>query len=460
MKKILDFITSLILPRKMYRYHNMKVIYSVGIFIVSIVILLFSINLTTKSHMYEKIEKPDFDKYDYEIISEKTTSHAIVNDKIINDINIPKYKITTSNSGGYYLDVDYPTDKPDTFQGVFTKTYKNKTTGKKLEVKIILDEVTDFFDTKKNMTLFDERVIDLEGYICQKKDENTEYLLVAFTKKSFYYLYNMGQVFQNGKWQDTANTKYGTYELDTNNEYIYYLPTVGKEVEEITKDAYGNYDTSKWSTITTEGAKATYIVDGEEVELTAAKKMKQNVRYMVYNGEYIYSNTDIETLNDIENGANFYNSNFENVAVNLITIMAEADTNIQKSFYTIFVFIINLVLSLLWVFITWLLSRKFVLNKFREYYAICSITYVTSSVIGCILGFFIRFDTLMLVMLAVELLYYIVATFRINTDPKLLNPTDDENENSNNQNKENRQIETPKLNFKKVKPSDDSFKVE
>lgn len=456
MKKVLNFLATLVLPRKMYKYHEMKIIYSVGIFLLSMVVLLLSINLTTKHHMYEKIQKPDFEKYDFELINEKSINVAIINDQVQN-VNMPKYKIATSNSGGFYLDIDYTTDTPDTFKGIFTRVYKNTTTNRLLEVKIILDETSDFFDEDNQTTLFDERLIDLGGYLKQDRDENTDYLLCAFTRKSFYYLYNLGQVKENNKWVDTASTRYGAYEVDANGEYIYYLPTVGKEAEELENklNSYGKYDTSLWSTITTEGASETYTLsDGSQITLTAEKKLRQNVRYMIYNGEYIYSNVDQELLN---NDANLYNSDFKKVMINLIDAMAEADTNIQKSFYTIFVMVINLGLSLLWVLITWLLSRKFVMNKFREYYAICSITYLTSSVLGCILGFFIRFDTLMLIMLAIELMYYIVVTFRINTDPNLLNPKDDDSNNDTPSN--TNKPDAPAITFKKIK-THDTYTVE
>ena len=38
MKKIKDFLLSLILPSKMYKHHNMRFIYSLGIFILSTLI--------------------------------------------------------------------------------------------------------------------------------------------------------------------------------------------------------------------------------------------------------------------------------------------------------------------------------------------------------------------------------------------------------------------------------------
>ena len=98
------------------------------------------------------------------------------------------------------------------------------------------------------------------------------------------------------------------------------------------------------------------------------------------------------------------------------------------------------------------------MNKFKEYYAICSITYITTSILGFILGFFIKFDTLMFILLIIELIYYIFVTFRINTDPNLLNPKDEERKDDSNDNNKP-EVEQPAITFKKIK-SDDAYHVE
>ena len=91
MKKVKEFLLSIILPRKMYRHHSMKVIYSVFVFILSAFLLLFSINLSTKRFMKDMIGSVNFEENDY---------------KVVNEIQLPKYRIAKSNSGGYYLDVE------------------------------------------------------------------------------------------------------------------------------------------------------------------------------------------------------------------------------------------------------------------------------------------------------------------------------------------------------------------
>ena len=95
------------------------------------------------------------------------------------------------------------------------------------------------------------------------------------------------------------------------------------------------------------------------------------MRYAIYNGEYVYSNINIDRINDENDSVNFgQNKDIKYVLTNYVELMAEADANIQKSMYSVFVVIINIIFPLVWVLITWLLSRKFVMNKFKEYYAI------------------------------------------------------------------------------------------
>ena len=57
-----------------------------------------------------------------------------------------------------------------------------------------------------------------------------------------------------------------------------------------------------------------------------------------------------------------------------------------------------------------------------------------------------------------ELIYYIFVTFRINTDPNLLNPKDEERKDDSNDNNKP-EVEQPAITFKKIK-SDDAYHVE
>ena len=441
MKKFKQIILSFILPRKMYKYHNLNILYSVIILIITALIVLFSVNLSTERFTRQLILSPNFEKNNY---------------KLETKIDFPEYKIVQSNGGGYYLDVMVATQNTDTYQNVLTTTLKSDKN--EMEVTIIFDEKCDLFKENPDISI-DNNLFDLNAYMLQyrgdsRNDNNKEYLLFIFTKKSFYYLYNLGQIQDAyGDWKDTANRANGSYEQSSVGGYKYFLPKDANEANCI--DVYGNYDITKWSVETTEGNTTT--IDG--VTYTAQKRISANLRKAIYNGEYVYNNCDIELMNQDKDCANFYkNSDFINAINQYVELMVASDASIQKSMYSIFAIMINVVISFAWVFITWLLSRKFVMNKFKEYYAICAISYIPISIIACIFGFFIRFESLMLFLLVAELIFYIFVTFRINTYDELLN-NDDEDKTPSKPSITLLKPSKPKMDFKKVK-SEDSYYVE
>lgn len=442
MKKFKEIILSFILPRKMYKYHNLNIFYSIIILIITALIILFSVNLSTERFTRQLINSPNFEKDNY---------------KLETKLEIPEYKIVQSNSGGYYLDVLVATQNTDTYQNVFTTTLKSDK--KEMEVTIIFDEKCDLFKQENPDTSIDSDLFDLNAYMTQyrgdsRNDIDKEYLLFIFTNKSFYYLYNLGQVQDAyGDWKDSINRTNSSYEQSSIGGYKYFLP---KDASELVIDSYGNYDISKWTVETTEDNST--IIDG--ITYKAEKRISANLRKAIYNGEYVYNNCDVELMNQDKNGANFYkNTDFINAVNTYVELMVASDASIQKSMYSIFAIVINVIISFAWVFITWLLSRKFVMNKFKEYYAICAISYIPVSVVACILGFFIRFETLMLFLLVAELVFYIFVTFRINTYEELLKKDNDDDETPSKPKITLLRPSKPKMDFKKVK-SDGSYYVE
>lgn len=445
MQKIIDFLKSIVMPRKMYRYHDLKVIYSVLIFIVSIFVLLFSINISTRGFMEDLIGHPDFEHYNYTLVKEES------------DI-FPKYQIATSHSGNLYLDCEEAgkDGAADSFNGVYNATLRDSDRGNTVILTVVFYENLDLFSSTDNMIaegslkkLKEVANFDLDGYINQERKDKTSYVLYIFTTKSFYYLYNLGQEYRDNKWVDASNVRNTSFECNTDGSYKYFLP---KDESELVINSYGNYDISYWTMESTKDASATF-----NSEIKSERRLTDNLRRAINSGEYVYGNLETTFINQKEDAINFgSNENIEEVLELQVKLMAECDANIQKNMYSFFVVLINLIFPLAWVFITWLLSRKFVMSKFREYYAICSITYITTSVIGFILGFFMSFDRLMLILLMIELVYYIFVTFRINTDPDLLDENKDDDGNSK---VETPKIIKPKTEFKKIQ-SDDAYRVE
>lgn len=449
MKKFKDFILSFILPRKMYRHHNMKFIYALFIFILSAFIILFSVNLSVKRFMRKNIGSPRFEEIQYE----KTAS-----------VTFPKYKIVKSENGGYYLDCDEPgTDGVDSYHNVV----HTQLVGKRQNQKKILDVTTVFIE---DMDLFksdgteivtiDQSIFHLENYLNQPVQDNYEYVLYIFTKKAFYYCYNLGKVKNaNGNLVDAPTYQYA-YQYDDSGAYRYFLPKDSSEL--VYDETYQTWDITLWSVETAEGEVATLQdANGQSVTVTSSRKHQENLRYALRGGEYIYNNiVDIDELGKSDAVINLGgNSNLPEVLAELYEVMVVADAQIQKSMYGLIAMIVNVLVPLLWVLITWLMSRHFAMNKFREYYAICAVTYLSTSIIGFILGFFIEFTKLMLIVLIIELIYYIFVTFRINTDPALLDQDQNAKDDDKHPPMDQPAIQKPKLKFKEIK-SDDAYQVE
>lgn len=434
-----DLILSFFLPRKMYRHHNMRFIFSVGIFFGAMLILLFSVNISTAHFMRKMINTPDFSKSEYVFEGE------------IEDF--PDYKIDNIN-GEIRLDCsETGTTDGDTYRKVIHNTLKEKNGVNRIDLTVVFfEDYNPFKDEDKQFALQNSNfkdVFDLDGYLRQEKAENTEYLLYVFTKTAFYYSYNLGE-------GSKASSALPIYDYNQNNFTVnYYLPDINNP-DELSKNAYGSWDPANWSRKVSESETIQY--EGETIK--AMPKLLPTLREIFLNTEYLYQNTDYDIINAEKEQANFKtNSNINEALSQMVEIMVLADANIQKSIYSIFTCLINLIFPFIWVLITWLMSRKFVMSKFREYYAICSITYLVTSIIGFILGFFISFDKLILILLVIELIYYIVATFRINTDPSLLEPGDENDESNSNDKPDVPGFKKPKVNFKKVESSD-TYRIE
>ncbi len=437
-----DLILSFFAPRKMYRHHNMRFVFSMGIFIMSSLILLFSVNISTPRFMRKMMNTPDYAKNEYVYQENKET--------------FPKYKIDSLN-GEIILDCDEKgvTDG-NTYRNVVHNILKDKNSAKKIDLTVVyLEDYDPFKDTEgvfniQNSSFKD--TFDLEGYLNQTKNDELEYILYIFTKTAFYYSYNLGS-------GSKANSTLPIYEYDsTTFEINYYLPNIDNP-EELKKNSFaeegksGNWDVSLWTRKVSKGEKVTY----NNEEIIASPRLLPTVREVFASTEYLYKNIDYTVINADKNQANFKtNDNVNEVLSQLVELMVLSDSNVQKSLYSLFVCLINLVFPFIWVLLTWLMSKKFVMSKFREYYAICSITYLVTSVIGFILGFFLSFDKLIMILLIVELVYYIIATFRINTDPKLLEVEETDGDNNR---PDVPSIKKPKIDFKKVE-SDDTYHIE
>lgn len=442
--KIKDTILSFILPRKMYRHHRMRFIFSLGLFICSTLIILFSVNTSTK-------------KFIKKLIPTTEVSNSIYNSS---KIEVPNYSIIETPDGEVILDCNIESNVEGVVNGyrnVFHDEISKKDGTGVLDLTIVFIEDMNTLKTTQEEIAVEmsklKSVFDFDSYMNQQCSDTKEYLLYIFTRNSFYYCFNLGKVKDKaGVWVDNPNVfQITSYEYDTaSNQNIYYLPASSEQLVK-SEQFPDQWDTSKWTNMVS--SSDTFEYNGEVIH--AKKKFNNNIRHILFKGEYMYNSVDYSLINSTENPVNFSkNTDKLSVISGMYDIMVDVDTNIQKSLYSFFTLISNLILPLVFVLITWLLSKNFVLSKFKEYYAICSIIYLVVSIIGFGLGFLIPFDKLIFILIIVELLYYIIATFRINSDQALLDEAAENGEEAKQPG-----IIKPKMKFTKIE-SDDSYHIE
>lgn len=94
-----------------------------------------------------------------------------------------------------------------------------------------------------------------------------------------------------------------------------------------------------------------------------------------------------------------------------------------KQNYTLSSFIMNVIIPLIMIFLFYIIfKRGGVLKKFKEYYNIAAIAFVPTSIIIFLLGFFISYTEAFIIYFPVQALFYIFCIFRINVE---LNPEDE-----------------------------------
>lgn len=173
MKKIKDFLLSLILPSKMYKHHNMRFIYSLGIFILSTLIILFSVNLSMRKFTEKTIPTAKFNPSDYNG----------------GTLTFPEYQIVELPTGEVIFDCTAVSTegKVDEYRGTFHEVIEKKDGSRKIDLTIVYVEDLDaMVQTDEERSAEAEKLkttFDLNGYMNQQYSQDIDYFLYIFTKK-------------------------------------------------------------------------------------------------------------------------------------------------------------------------------------------------------------------------------------------------------------------------------------
>lgn len=345
---------------------------------------------------------------------------------------LPTYSVTLS----HYNFNNY-TDSYFKKMGIYHKIiYKDNDY---LDVTLVIDANFSAFSTDENnnkLTYF-----DYEGYFKQERNGDMSYVLCVFSSDRFYYVYNLGQEYKDGNYVTLDYSSNSIFETTGEKvvNRIYYLPN---SIDELVYNQYGEFDTTKWTKKVGQNEQfdsSSFIDVGlpKGIKESDVRKIKPVDRHQdnFYNAIYTVHSRAYNYSDFLSNGfvTSKLNAKINIMLQGVIDSMIKVNSANYELVYGIMAFGIFILFPLLLVAVIWLLSRKLVMNRYRQYYAMGAVCYFNTSIIIFILGFFIPFSNMAFYIMFVQAWYLIFVTFRINTDPSYNNDPDNPNEgNSSN----------------------------
>ena len=416
-KKIFDFIKSLFLPRKMARHMNMRFFLSLIILIVASCLNIVTSNTRAAKDTEKSLAFPSlFEELPDDLVLTEITS------------NEPMTRLSVENAeGSVEVTIDGVTQKIDNLvkylkadkNGVYHGVYSSSE--KVIDVTVVVADETYSGNGTIDKPIYIE-FFDIEGYLQQEKQANTEYVLYVLTLDNFLFLFDLDQI-ENGK-STKAPTNSVMFETNDAGELKYYLP---KDESELVLNQYGDFDTTKWTRIATSSDKIDFEITEEYFNtlglsisfdqyremannINPAYRRLKNLTNALYGGSISYLNLEA-------NGLDFkvINTSFNTFQKDFKSSLVAFNAGILKTTSLLASVAITLLFPLLLSAITWIMSRSFYMNKFRQYYAICSLCFAMTTFIALIAGFFVNYTEIAFALLVIASVYYIVATFRINT---------------------------------------------
>ncbi len=437
-KKVLEFLKSLFLPRKMAQHMNMPFILSLIILMLASCLNIATSNIRMPKDVEKALEFPTL----FEEIDDKFKLYASDGKELpqISIVNNTADKKGNIKVGDEEKEVAWPTyyfqsDEDGVYHNVFEKD------GKFIEVTVVTcDEMYSTYGTIDKPMSVDH--FDLEGYFKQEQKANTEYILYVFTLDTIHYMFGLNQVEDGKSTKAIANNL--LFECNDSGEFKYFLP---KDESELKVNAYGDFDTTLWTQdailedrinfaptkeyydqLVSEGLTISYDQYKQMVaKIVPANRHLKNLSNALYGGAYSYTHLMSDNFKFEE-----INTSFPKFQQGFKTSVIEFNSGLQKTTSLIVSAFITLIFPFFLAGITWIMSKSFYMNKFRQYYAIAALCFGMTTIVALIAGFFVAYTKMAFVLLVIGAVYYIVATFRINT----LQKEEDENKNDDPKPKE------------------------
>ena len=448
MKRILDFILSFVMPSKIKRYRSLNIFLIVLIFLGCALLCAGVSNLSLER--YVKRNKENF-----RLFSE-TFELPSGNEEIL-----PKF---TLNQTTFEIE-DFAGN--DLYEATF-----DLEDGTKLNLTLVYEPdvyINDLEETPYDDRIIDFNIIDYYNYV-PERDANgnlrEKNMLVIITAELIYYFNNHGYDLNKG-----ADGNYTRYLESTGWSIMEKKCVLPKDESEIVylDEEKKELDYSKWTVnarlgdVATLGGK-TYVAyntqedayflpaTSSEINLSDWSLTCNKDDEITHNGVVYKAKTKISrNLHDVfisegtqrigvfslyqasKLGINFADLNGDGKATTDMKLVVEAIGNLMvnmgvnqlSNYNTIYAIIFIVILPLLWTFGLWMMSRKFgELTRVKEYYAICSVSYIVPSLLVALFTVFAQpYAFIAQYAMFVQLAFYIFMVYKINNPKTKKNDT-------------------------------------
>lgn len=379
------FILSFISPKEMVAHRDMNLFIAILIFIGCVALTISSSNIMSPSYVRKNHEEL--------LIYDELT-------KIEDGFNLELYELKTFiPEKGLFKEITYDEEIDGKTQEI-TTALKDGTIVKAL----IVYDLNYIIEEGKKLNF------DIEEYYRQLPVEGEKDLLFLVTKRYLIYVHNHGRFEDGQTYFDRAPAGKNIYITNDDGSIKYFLPL---DIDEAS-GSRTNW-TMEVKSDTLKDQNGNYYVEIENELYMAVPHIdwSKNENLAIQNNLYL----DYAFLTDNGFSLNGFKGSVTDLSRNWYNFLIHIHASALKTANLINAILLMFIMPLFWIFVTWLMSKRFgELTLFREYYIISAVSMVLPSILAFIVGFFIPYYFFAKYLMFVHIAFYVYTIFKINSN--------------------------------------------